>query len=99
MKNISYKKTLVASKDVLFQELSDGESVFLNLDNETYYGLDTIGTEMWKVLTNSKSIDEAYTKLLADYKVEKETLRKDLDEIINTFIEKGLAIITDKDES
>ncbi len=48
---------------VLVREL-EGESVLLNLESESYFGLDGIGTRMLALLTDSDSIEAAYEKLL-----------------------------------
>jgi hypothetical protein len=75
--------------DVLVREVS-GESVLLNLKNETYYGLDDIGTRMWAVLTDSGTIQDAFHTLLAEYDVTEDTLRGDLDDFIGKLVEQGL---------
>lgn len=74
---------------VLFREL-DGESVLLNLDNDSYYGLDQIGTRMLQLLMSSKSIHEAHTVLLDEYEVEPERLQSDLLELIGELKKQGL---------
>jgi len=75
--------------DVLMREV-DGESVLLNLLNERYYTLDEVGTRMWTLLTTSESIEDAWKGLLAEYEVEPETLRRDLQELIEKLVENGL---------
>ena len=72
---------VVAPDNVLVRELS-GEAVLLHLDSEMYFGLDEVGCRMWTVLTTSDSIDAAYDQLLAEYEVEPEQLRLDMDEFI-----------------
>ena len=75
--------------DVLISEVG-GESVLLNLKSERYFGLDEIGTRMWKALTTSDSIQMAYESLLAEYDVEDDRLRQDMDELIEKLVEQGL---------
>ena len=55
------------------------ESVLLNLDRESYHGLDDVGTRMWQALSQSENIQAAYESLLSEYEVNAATLRKDLD--------------------
>lgn len=74
---------------VMVREL-EGESVLLNLDSESYFGLDDIGTRMWAVLTDAESIETAYETLLAEYEVEPEHLRTDLCGFIDKLSEAGL---------
>ena len=88
------KGRLTVRDGVMFREIA-GESVLLNLDSETYFGLDEIGTRMWSVLVGSPSIEAAYDVLIAEFEVDDGTLRTDL----STFIEKlagaGLVAIDD----
>lgn len=75
--------------DVLVNVI-DGQAVLLNLKTERYFGLDEVGTEMWRVLTSSDSIEGACATLLAEYEVEPERLRADVFELAQKLIENGL---------
>lgn len=77
----------------LFQEL-DGECVLLNLANESYYGLDEIGTRMWNVLSESDSIADAMAVLTKEYDIDEKTLRTDLDQFINELLENKLVQVS-----
>jgi hypothetical protein len=79
-----------AAPNVLVQNL-DGESVLLNLDSGRYFGLDHMGSRIWTVLSASASVEEAYATLLAEYEVEPERLRRDLDELLANLVTHGLA--------
>ncbi len=79
---------------VLVREL-EGESVLLNLDSESYFGLDGVGTRMWAALTATASIEAAYDKLLDEYAVEPEHLRADLATFIQKLVEAGLIEVSD----
>jgi hypothetical protein len=74
---------------VLIREL-DGEAVLLNLNSESYFGLDAVGTRMWAVLMESPSIQAAYEILLGEYEVEPESLRKDLSDFVEKLATAGL---------
>lgn len=75
--------------DVLYQEL-DGEAVLLNLANEQYYGLDSVGTRMWTLLNTAPSIAAAMDTLLDEYEVEPAQLQTDLHRLINELAAQGL---------
>lgn len=83
---IDFKHRVKASKDVVTKHLDD-EMVILDLASESYFGLDDVGTVMWEQLTAAGSIEQAYRALLGQYDVEPETLRADL----NTLLEQLLA--------
>ena len=92
---ISFTSRVVVPDTVLFREL-DGEAVILNLDTESYLGLDPVGTRMWKVLTGQPSIQAAYDILLAEYDVTPETLRGDLERLLGQMLEHGLISLKDE---
>jgi len=73
----------------------EGESVLLNLNTESYFGLDDVGTRMWTVLTESASIETAYAVLQAEYEVEPEQLQADLCSFIDRLHESGLINVTE----
>lgn len=79
---------------VLVRELQ-GESVLLNLNTESYFGLDEVGTRMWAALTDSASVEAAYEMLLAEYEVDAARLRGDLHGFIEKLKEMGLIKLSD----
>jgi len=76
-------QSVTISPDVLFQELN-GEAVLLDLKTELYYGLDDIGTRMWRLLENNGHVEAACARLLQQYEVDETTLRDDLAELIES---------------
>lgn len=90
--NISFNSRIRPAANVLVREL-EGEAVLLNLDTESYYGLDQIGARMWSVVSASNSIEEAYKTLMSEFEVDAETLRKDLETLIGEWVGHGLAQI------
>jgi hypothetical protein len=72
----------------------ENESVLLNLESESYHGLDNIGTRMWQTLTRSENVQAAYKALLAEYEVDADSLRKDLTAFIDQLMERGLVKIS-----
>lgn len=75
--------------NVLFRELQ-GECIILNLDTESYFGLDEVGTRMWLALTRSESIAAALDALEQEFDVEPAQLRRDFEELLAGLLEQGL---------
>jgi hypothetical protein len=75
--------------DVMLRVIGE-EAVILNLKSELYLGLDPVGTRMWMVLHSAPSIQAAYELLLAEFEVEPERLRRDLDKLLDQMLEQGL---------
>jgi len=84
----------LAAPDVLVKELR-GEAVLLDLNTERYFGLDPIGTRAWSLLTTQPTIDEAYRAMLAEYDVDPEQLRRDLDGFVARLRGHGLLEVDD----
>lgn len=77
---------------LLYREL-DGETVVLDPDRGTYYGLNEVGTAIWRALQVSddpRPLDEVHAELLRDYEVEAEELWNDLLALIRELDERGL---------
>jgi len=68
----------------------EGEAVLLNLNTESYFGLDDVGTRMWTSLTESASIEAAFDLLQGEYDVAPEQLQSDLCLFIDKLLEAGL---------
>lgn len=92
-KTISMTSRVTAPDSVLVRELG-GEAVLLNLDSETYFGLDDVGTRMWAVLTTSPSIAAAHAVLLKEYDVDPDRLASDLLTLVGELVDHGLLILT-----
>ena len=76
---------------ILCQEL-DRESVVLNLGTEQYFSLDPVGTRIWKLLAETRSIDATVRTMLSEYEIDEAALRQDVEELVRKLIAKGLLI-------
>ena len=90
---VSFAESVSSPTEILVSHVGD-ESVILNLNSECYFGLDAVGTRMWTVLTTSESIQAAYETLLREYEVDAESLRRDLDDLIEKSVEHGILEIS-----
>ena len=90
---ISPKQKVRPMENVLIQDLVE-ESVLLDLENEEYFGLDSVGRRMLSSLEESESTESAYQLLLEEFEVEPEQLRQDLQDFISKMIDYGLVEIT-----
>ena len=75
--------------DVLSQEVS-GETVLLDLNGESYFGLDEVGTRIWQLLQNHIDAQKIHATLLQEYDVSSEQLQRDMDELITKLADAGL---------
>ncbi len=91
--NDIWTATIAHAPDVLHQELG-GETVLLNLDNESYFGLDEIGTRVWQVLSETNSATAVVERLADEYEVSVEQLRSDVEKLIGELLDAGLVSVT-----
>ena len=87
--SIDYSMKVSVPSNVLVR-VFENESVILNLNTESYHGLDDVGTRMWKALAQSASIKEAFDALLSQYEVDPAQLRKDLDDFLEKLLQRGM---------
>jgi len=66
------------------------EAVLLNSKTEQYLGLDDVSHRIWQVLTAGGTVQEAYDTLLAEFDVDSQRLRSDLEEFVQELIQFGL---------
>ena len=86
---ISFADRAAIPANVLIRFL-DQESVLLNLNTERYFGLDSVGTRMWQLVTSAPTIESAYCQLIEEFDADPETLRSDLSDLLNHLVENGL---------
>ncbi len=81
--------TLRIPEGVLSQDLA-GETVLLNLNTSAYFGLDLMGTRLWQLVKEGRSLRAIYDVLLQEYDVAPEVLQRDLFKLVRTLQDEGL---------
>ena len=71
----------------------DDETVFLQLNNEHYFGLDPIGSTFYKALVESKNISDAISKLQGIYDIDDKEIERDMLELVTELSAKDLITI------
>ena len=77
------------SDGVLSQEVN-GETVLLDLEGESYFGLNEVGTRIWQLLQSKQTVVETLNTLSDEYDVDQEQLESDLDELLLKLSDAGL---------
>jgi hypothetical protein len=81
--------TVVATADQVSTLLSD-ETVILHLGDGHYYGLDPVGTSIWGLLQQPRTVGEIRDRLLEEYDVAPERCERDLVTLLRDLAERRL---------
>ena len=66
------------------------EHVLLNLEDETYYGLNPVGSRLIELAENGAMLEEIIDRLYAEFEVEREQLEFDVRRIAAELMAAGL---------
>ena len=94
MGTISKRSTVVVTKDQVSCDLS-GEAAILNLKSGVYFGLNTVGASIWKLIQEPKTIKEIRDAISEEYDVESDRCEHDVLEILQELSTHGLIEIID----
>ncbi|MEN8147743.1 MAG: PqqD family protein [Campylobacterota bacterium] len=85
--NLNHK---IQFPDTIFAQEVDGEMVLLDMASENYFGLDAVGSDIWQLLQEGKTLQEANDALIEMYDVSPEQLKIDIVEFVQKLIDAGL---------
>lgn len=88
-KPLSLESVIVATPEQVSCALAD-ESAILNMKNSVYYGMNSVGTRVWNLLGEPKTIVQLRDTLLAEYEVEPERCERDLLQLLEQLRAEGL---------
>lgn len=77
------------TKEAVHCDLED-EVVILGLKDGVYYGLNPVGSFIWKLIQKPISVKEIKEAILKEYDVDEETCENDLQELLGDLLDKGL---------
>jgi hypothetical protein len=81
--------TVVVRNDGIIASEIDGEAVMLSIENGKYYGLDSVGTDIWNLVTEPRSVTEICEQLLDRYKIDPDTCTKEVTEFLQVLVADG----------
>lgn len=89
MTDITLATRVAVSLEVMLQEVA-GEAVLLDLKSESYFGLDGVGTRIWRLVEQDGHLQAVHAALLAEFGVDAARLELDLKELIGRLVGAGL---------
>ena len=95
MPSILLQSRLKPAPEVLSREM-DGETVILNPETGIYFGLDPIGTQIWHLIQEQKTLESVCESLAQDYAVKKSRCQKDVFKLASDLYKSGIVEISSK---
>jgi len=93
--SISANAKVVVTKDQVSCDLS-GEAAILNLKSGVYFGLNTVGASIWKLIQEPRSVKEIQDAIQEEYEVEPDQCERDVMELLQELSTHGLIEIVDE---
>jgi hypothetical protein len=91
---VSGRSIVVVSQDQISCNLA-AEVAILNITSGIYYGLNTVGSRIWKLIQEPRTVHEIRDALLEEYEVEPERCERDVLVLLQELASKGLIEIKD----
>jgi hypothetical protein len=83
---------IVCPPEVLSRVL-DGEAVLLHLGSGTYFGMNEVATFAWERITKGTTFGELLDATVAEFDVQEDVARGDLERLVTGMIEKKLVTV------
>ena len=78
--------------DIIFKDL-DGEAVILNLQSGLYFGLDHVGTRIWRLCEELGSLRAVWEAMQREFEASGDALQADLLEFVGELTAHGLVAV------
>jgi Coenzyme PQQ synthesis protein D (PqqD) len=86
---LSVHSIVVAASEQVSCPLGE-ESAILNLKNSMYYGMNPVGTRIWTLLKEPRSVEQLRDALLNEYDVDAAFCERDLLDLLGKMKSEGL---------
>lgn len=77
----------------------NGETVILDLNSESYFGLDQVGTRIWQLLQEHGDVRKTFDIMLEEFDVDENQLESDMNALLDELIKSGLVNVEDNRQS
>lgn len=92
---LSKSSMVKISKYAVHCDIED-EVVILAMNDEIYYGLNSVGAFIWNQIHEPKKVKEICSSVLAEFDVDKEKFEADLMELLYELLKKDLIEVVDE---
>jgi len=79
------------SPDVVYRDL-EGEAVILDLASGTYFGLNEVGTRVWRMIDEGRDAAEIVDIVAKEYQADRGTIAQDVARLLNDLSARRLIV-------
>lgn len=99
MSQISPTALVVRREHALSNDLSETETVMLDIERGAYFGLKDVGKVIWEELAVPVTVDGLCNKLMTRFEVERERCRVEVHSFLGQLQDEGLIEVRDAETS
>jgi hypothetical protein len=92
-KTIDINATIEKKQEIISTGM-DEDTVMMSIEKGEYYGLNPVGSRIWELLDQPRTVAWICDSLLAEYDVPAEECQRDVKEFVGKLVEKKLVKIT-----
>jgi hypothetical protein len=93
-KTVDLETVIVRNEELLTSDL-DGETIMLSVESGNYYGLDQVGSRLWALIEQPRSVSDLCDMLVAEFDVERDQCEKDILAFLHELVDEKIVKVAD----
>ena len=90
--SISPNTFLSRNLEIITNEIDD-EILMMSIEDGKYYGLNPVGSEIWKLIEEPKTLEEVIPALMEIFEIDEDSCRKESLEFIESMIKNNIILV------
>ena len=90
---MTLESTVTQSQDQVTADI-DGQLVMMSIEKGEYFGLDEVGTRIWDLIEQPRSVDQLCSRLQEEFEIDNETCEKHVLGFLDNLSQLGLVDVT-----
>ena len=93
---MDFTSSIIKISDAVQITVADNEAILINVNSGTYFGLDEVGTTIFKLISEHNRIELVIQLFLEEYDVSEEQLKKDITDFVKQLADVDMIEINEK---
>lgn len=90
--SIQLDSVVTRDESLMFSDL-DGETVMMSIESGKYYGLDDIGSRIWELIEQPRSVGDLCDTLLTEFEVDRDTCQQHVLEFLEELRDESIVTV------